>query len=158
MAELTGVMSPGALATVYSRTAIGLGTRAFDTDGNEYIFLKGVASTVLGSWVTYNNEWDTALLAANAIGPVAVAKAALVADKYGWYCIWGTVVGCAGATLDASDVVGRTGADGFVGDGPPAGDIIYNCIARSAMEDGSTSTTSTFSIFYPFVDDQTAGH
>ena len=38
MAEFTGTMSPGDIDTVYSRTAIGLGTKIFDTDGNEYIF------------------------------------------------------------------------------------------------------------------------
>jgi len=163
MAEFTGVIAPGGITTVYSRTAIQLGTRAFDTDGNEYIFLRGVASTVATSWVTYDSsaEHQTTLLAANALGPVAVAMAAIVADKYGWYMIWGNVSGAANystAVLDVSDVVGRTGADGYVGDDPPAGDIIYNCIVRSAMADTNTSAATTFSIHYPYVDDQTAAH
>lgn len=160
MAEFTGIISPGDITEVYSRTAVQPGTRIFDQDGNEYIFLRGVASTVAGSWVTYDMsaEYQTTLLAANAIGPVAVAMAAIVAGKHGWYQIWGKAVGCAYDILDANDVVGRTGADGYVGDGPPAGDIIYNAICRSAMESESGNTTTTFEIHYPFVDDQTAGH
>ena len=158
MAEFTGILCPGDITTVHSRTVIALGTRAQDTNGNAYIFLIGVASTVAGSWVTYDEQYLTTLLAANAKGPVGVAMAAIVANKYGWYQIYGTATGCAGATLDDDDVVGRTGADGYVGDGPPAGDIIYGCICRSAMEDGGTNTTTTFTINYPYVDDQTAGH
>lgn len=48
-------------------------TRAFDSAGNEYIYLKGVASTIVGSWVTYDETGLTTLLAANAKGPVAVS-------------------------------------------------------------------------------------
>lgn len=159
MAEFTGILTPGDINTVHSRTAINFGTRAFDQDGNEFIFLKGIDSTVVGSWVTYDStSFDTTLLAANALGPVAVAMGAIITGKKGWYQVWGNAIACAGATLDVNDVVGRTGADGYVGDGPPAGDIIYNCLTRSAMEDGSANTTSTFSINYPYVDDQTASH
>jgi len=160
MAEFTGILCPGDITTVYTRTVIALGTRAQDTKGNEYIFLEGVASCVAGSWVTYDENGVTTLLAANVIGPVAVAMAAIddADNEMGWFQIYGTAIGCAGATLDENDVVGRTGADGYVGDGPVAGDIIYGCICRSALEDGSPNTTTTFTINYPFVDDQTAGH
>lgn len=50
-------------------------TRAFDSAGDEYIYLKGVASTVVGSWVNYDETGTTTLLPANAIGPVAIAMA-----------------------------------------------------------------------------------
>ena len=48
-------------------------TRARDVDSNEYILLGGVASTVIGSPVTFDENGSTTLLAANAVGPVAVA-------------------------------------------------------------------------------------
>ena len=57
-----------------------LGTRARDSAGNEYVYMTGVASTVLGSWVTYDELYITTLLAADAIGPVAVAMAAIDAS------------------------------------------------------------------------------
>lgn len=48
-------------------------TRAFDPAGNEYIYLKGVASTIVGSVATYDEDGTTTLIVANAIGPVAVS-------------------------------------------------------------------------------------
>lgn len=167
MAEFTGSSClPGDTTEIYSRTAIQLGTRAFDTDGNQYIFLRGVASTVAGSWVTYdsNSEFDTTLLVTGAIGPVAVAQAAIVAGKFGWYCIWGLTTGCAQVTaadddtLDVTGSIGRSIADGYVGNGATAGDVIYGVVARSAMEAASGNTSTLFQINYPFVDAQTAGH
>jgi hypothetical protein len=63
-----------------------LGATAVDADGNEYIYLKGVASTIAGSWVTYDAAFATANLATDsAPGDVAIATAAVVANKYGWY-------------------------------------------------------------------------
>jgi hypothetical protein len=60
----------------------------------EFIYLKGVASTAVGEWVTYNSDdWSSALLAADAIGPVALAMSACVAGEYGWYQISGKGVG-----------------------------------------------------------------
>ena len=77
-----------------------LGTRVQAKDPTygvgEFIYLAGVASTVTGSWVTFDQDGNTtALLAANAIGPVAVAMGANVASSYGWYQIYGKAVGLA---------------------------------------------------------------
>ena len=50
-----------------------------DTDYGvgEFIYLKGVASTAIGSAVVYNSDdYSTTLASANAIGPVAFAMAA----------------------------------------------------------------------------------
>jgi len=162
MAEFTRGISPGDIDTIYSRTAVQLGTRFVDQDGGEYIFLKGVASTVAGSWVTYdsNDEYQTTLLATGALGSVAVAQAATVAGKYGWYCIWGTTVGksYADAAWTAPAVCGRTSADGSVGQNPTAGDVIYGAFLRSSMDASSGNTSTTFQLMYPFLDAQTAGH
>ena len=158
--ELSGpTISPGDVAEVYSNSAIDIGTRMFDDEGNEYIFMRGVASTVVGSWVTYDELYDTTLLAANAKGPVAVAMGAHVANKFGWYQIWGTAIGVCADNMDDNGVdIGRTGTDGYVGVDPAAGDDIYGAICRSATEDGSANTTTTFQIYYPWVDDNTAAH
>jgi hypothetical protein len=57
----------------------------------EFIFLKGVASTVVGSLVTYDQTLATTTLApaTGGNGPVAVAMSANVASQYGWYQIAG---------------------------------------------------------------------
>jgi hypothetical protein len=61
----------------------------------EFIYLLGVASTVVGSVVTYNTTtYQTTLIpnTANLSCPVAVAMSANVASQYGWYQIAGLAV------------------------------------------------------------------
>lgn len=63
----------------------------------EFIYLLGVASTVVGMVVRYNaTTWQTALLSVtngkNKGVPVAVAMSANVASQYGWYQISGNAV------------------------------------------------------------------
>jgi hypothetical protein len=63
--------------------------------GGEFIYLKGVASTVVGSLVTYDGAssgtptYQTVLCpsTANLAQPVAVAMSANVANQFGWYQI-----------------------------------------------------------------------
>lgn len=76
---------------------LGSIVRAFDPvfGEGEFILLLGVASTVVGSVVTYNaTTYQTALTvntAAQAV-PVAVAMSVCTASLYGWYQIAGNAV------------------------------------------------------------------
>jgi hypothetical protein len=69
-----------------------------DTSGQgtgEFIYLLGVAATVVGSVAEYNaTTYQTTLSTntANKVGPVAVAMSANVASQYGWYQIGGYAV------------------------------------------------------------------
>ena len=153
MAELTGrtQIFSGSTASIDTIQQHAFGTRAFDTAGNEYIYLTGVASTVVGSWVTYDELGITTLLVANAIGPVAVAMAITDATtEYGWYCIRGTVEGSLAANCAANASIGYEGASGAAGDGKAAGDTIYGAFSRDAT---TTAAIATCQITYPFVDD-----
>jgi hypothetical protein len=63
----------------------------------EFIYMLGVASTIVGSLVAYNaTTWQTTLLTAtgrkNLATPVAVAMSANIAAQYGWYQISGNAV------------------------------------------------------------------
>lgn len=61
----------------------------------EFIYLPGVASTAVGSLVTYNTTSFTTALApvgTNKPQPIAVAMSANVASQYGWYQISGIAV------------------------------------------------------------------
>jgi len=61
----------------------------------EFIYLLGVASTAVGSIVSYNaTTWQTALGVATSLipRPMAVAMSANVASQYGWYQISGVAV------------------------------------------------------------------
>lgn len=61
----------------------------------EFIYLLGVASTAVGSIVTYDaSTYQTVLCAVggNIPRPIAVAMSANVASQYGWYQISGQAV------------------------------------------------------------------
>ena len=67
-----------------------LGTRGFDSSNNEYLYMTGVASTAANLAVSYDEAYTTALLATGAVGGVAIAQAATIADTYGWYLVRGS--------------------------------------------------------------------
>ncbi len=75
----------------------------------EFIYLLGVASTVIGSVVTYNGntsgtptgQTTLAPATANLAQPLAVAMSANVANQYGWYQIEGNAVVATNGTLAA---------------------------------------------------------
>ena len=122
----------------------------------EFIFLKGVASTAAGSWVTYNQDDNTTtLLAANAIGPVAVAMAATVADTYGWYQISGKAVGKALAGFADNGNVYATATAGSIDDAVVAGDRVKLAKGASAVDTPSAGLAE-FEISRPFMDDAVA--
>jgi hypothetical protein len=133
-------------------TAIGafpLGTimRAKDaTYGEgEFILLLGVASTVVGSLVSYNaTTYQTALAAntANLAGPVAVAMSANVAAQYGWYQIGGLAVIKKTAVIVLPQVaVYQSATTGRIMSTAATGKQILG--ARSANLTTVTSATST---------------
>jgi hypothetical protein len=122
----------------------------------EVIYLKGVASTAVGSWVTYNaDDYSTTLLAANAIGQVAVALSACVASEYGWYQISGKAVGKALAAYADNGLVYATATAGSVDDAVVAGDRVKNAIGASAVGTPSAGLAE-FEIARPYMDDATA--
>jgi len=139
------------------RHPYGTIVRAFDpTYGEgEFKYLKGVASCALGSWVTYKDEdGTTALLAANAIGPCAVAMAATTASYYGWFQISGTAVGKCLTQMASNTRVWITGTAGSVDDASVAGDGVN--LAKSAALTAVGSGVTTFEIQRPYVTDRTS--
>lgn len=129
-----------------------LGSRTQDKFGKEYIYLTGVGSTVVGSWVTFDELGITVLLAADAIGDVAVALAITDStSQFGWYQIYGSAEAKIAANCAADVVIGRESANGTAGDGHAAtGDDIFGCVSR---ESTSTAAVATVQLNYPFVND-----
>lgn len=61
----------------------------------EFVYLKGIGSTAVGSVVTYDTLTYTTTLSAvggSIARPVAIAMSANVASQYGWYQISGIAV------------------------------------------------------------------
>jgi hypothetical protein len=94
----SGVTMPNGTSAIPTPPAtLGMVARAFDPvyGEGEFILLVGVASTEVGSLVSYNaSTYQTALAAntANLAGPVAVAMSANLAGTFGWYQIGGLAV------------------------------------------------------------------
>lgn len=130
-----------------------LGTRIKDSAGNEYIYLKGVASTVAGSWVSFDEAHISTLLAADAVGRVGVANAAVNATtKYGWYQIYGKATGKALAAFADNGKIFATATAGSVDDAVVTGDLVVGAIGRSALDTPSTGMIYA-ELNFPFVTD-----
>lgn len=157
---VNSIVIPQAIADISTVQLMPLGSRCRAVDlastaygEAEFIYLKGVASTVLGSWVTYNQDDNsTTLLAANAIAPVAVAMSANVASSYGWYQIFGKAVGKALAAFADDGNVYATATAGSVDDAIVSGDRV-KCAKGASALDTPTTGMAEFEIQYPYMDD-----
>lgn len=140
-------MANGSSAVPTPPTTLGMVARASDpTYGEgEFIVLLGVASTVVGSLVSYNaTTYQTALSAntANLAGPVAVAMSACTAGLFGWYQIGGlAVIKKTAVATSAQVAVYQSATAGQIMATAASGKQILG--ARSANLATVTSTTST---------------
>lgn len=149
MSRIKGVQD---LQAVHSRKAHTPGSTYEDAEGNVYIFLQGVASVdSTHRVVTYDEDLVTSLIAANAVGRVAVFLADVDATtKWGWAQIYGK---CTEGTTDAIATDKQMYIDataGRVDDAAVTGDAVIGMISRST--DASTNI-ATLELNYPFVSD-----
>ena len=128
--------SSGQLGVVDTVQQFPLGTVVQGTDAvggfAEYIYLKGVASTIVGSVVTFDEAGVTALITATSVGPVAVATAITVASTFGWYGYTGTFPTDVVANCADNAKLGRETTNGKVGDSYAAGYQIVGAVSRNS--------------------------
>lgn len=104
-----------------------------------FIYLQGVASTVIGSVVTYDSNssglptWTTTLAPSTAglAKPLAVAMSANVANQYGWYMVQGTTIVATNGTFAAAGV-GYLAGSGQVTSTQANGKQLVNFVSLSA--------------------------
>jgi len=116
---------------------LGTIVRAVDSTygEGEFIYLKGVASTVVGDLVIFDTYAGTSTRAvAGSRGPCAVAMSANVASQFGFYQISGAAVVKA-STVAANGNVYVTATAGTVDDAVVAGDKVDG--ARFKTADGT---------------------
>ena len=137
----------GAQPIAYSDTTqnhlLGTIVRAEDPTygAGEFIYLKGVASTAVGSMVDFDPYLATTALspATGGVGPVAVAMSANVASQYGWYQIAGVAaVKAPNAMTAGADVFSLAATPGSVDDAAVNGEQILN--AKVSVTTGTPST------------------
>lgn len=105
----------------------------------EFVYLKGIGSTVLGSVVSYKQSTGAALGGTTALWagtastgyPLAVATAAIVANTYGWYQIAGAAIVATTGTIADGDSLYYGGA-GVLQQTPVAGKQVIGMQATSA--------------------------
>jgi len=150
-APLAAVGKFGDIDTV-QRNPLGARMAGVDALGGyaEYVYLAGVASCVEGDYVSFNTTSYVAVrLAANAVGFVAIAPAAILAANWGWFQIYGfyptsnsdTVAGASGVFID--------GTAGRVDDASVAGDFVNGVMSTAA----DTANKLPVHISYPYVTD-----
>ena len=102
-------------------TLAGLGS-------GEFIYLKGIASTVVGSMVDYDQYLGTTALspATGGIGPVAVAMSANVANQFAWYQICGTAAVKCPTSVVGGEVFMLAATPGSVSSADVANETICN--------------------------------
>ena len=156
---MNDIVGHQAIATNADTQQHPLGTicKAYDPvyGAGEFIYLKGVASTVVGSAVSYNSDdWTSQLLTNADKGPVAIAMSACVANQFGWYQIQGKAIAKANTVVDNADVY-STAVAGILDDAVVAGDRVKN--AKWASADGTPSAgLAELEIARPWVDDGAA--
>ena len=119
----------------------------------EFIYLKGVASTVVGSVVLIDqDDFSTSLATANDVGYLAVAMAATVASEYGWYQVKGKAVikGLSGLADNASLYL--TSTAGSLDDAVVAGDRVKGYAKTASALDTPDTGLAEADIVNPFVD------
>lgn len=132
---------------VHAAKRYRLGTRRI-VNGNEFVYLQGVASTAVGSWVTFTSAGVTTLLVANGKGRVAIAMAILDATtKFGWYQVFGQASGLALASYASGGKVWATATAGSVDDADVAVDLVVGAIGRSTIVGAGLAV---FDLSYPF--------
>lgn len=138
-------MQPIANTETTAKHQLGSRLKAVDPvyGEGEFLYLKGVASTVVGSLVTWDGAssgtptYQTVLCpsTANLAQPVAVAMSANVAGQFGWYQISGAAVIATNGTLAAGPGPVYIGTAGTVTSTAAAGKQILN-----ARNDTATGT------------------
>lgn len=143
-------VAAGAITNVDTAKTDVLGQRRQDESGKQYIYLAGAASTAAGVWVTFDESFATTLLAANAVGPVAIAMAAVDStSKYGWYQIYGVNTIASTDTVAADKPLYIDGTAGRADDAVVTGDLIVGAVSSTA----DTSNVATVFLNYPYVTD-----
>lgn len=98
----------------------------------EFIYLKGVASTIVGNPVIYDDYAGTTVLAvAGSRGATAIAMSANVAAQYGWYQIGGAGVVKTG-TVAAGAAAFATSTAGQLDDAVVTGDKVDGVVFKTA--------------------------
>jgi len=124
----------GAHDEVHTSQKNPLGAVREFSDGNTYIYLKGVTSCADGLTVVYQpGVWTATLIATGVKGCVAIAQAAVDAStEYGWFLHIGSDVTTTRTALTSNTPLYAGGVAGYVDVAAVKGDQIIGMHCRNA--------------------------
>jgi hypothetical protein len=104
------------------------------SNGNTYIYLKGVTSCADGSVVVYQpGVWTAVLIATTVKGQVAIAQGAVDAStKYGWFLIVGSDTITVRTAVTSNTALFAGGVSGYVDVAAVKGDQVFGMHCRNA--------------------------
>lgn len=151
---------PQAIDETSTTQKLPLGTRVEAKDVastaygvGEFIYLEGVASTVVGSVVLIDqDDFSTSLAIANDVGYLAVAMSANVANQYGWYQVKGKAVIKGLASLADNASLYLTATAGSLDDAVVAGDRVKGYAKTASALNTPSTGLAEADIVNPFVD------
>ena len=154
---LSGVATPD-LTQVDASVLYAVGARFTDEDGNVFIYLQGLASTAEGDWVTYRITSTAAAVTKRAVagdqGNLAIAMAAILAAKFGWYQIFGNNLragAITGGDAAAAGAVFLTSTAGKMDDVEVADDRVSGAVfsVQEGELSGNPAALAGATISYP---------
>jgi hypothetical protein len=168
MAELSGqgpIIHSGATSEVDSTQKIKLGSRGYDVDGNEVVYVDFQESCIAGEWVAIDSGYLATQLTAASRGPVGVVVGTVSAsDRFGWVMIRGIHTAAwatSGATTVDPVVVAATTDLGHVATGTSADVSILvagahiatapDTCASTALSTSALAAPCTVILQYPFI-------
>lgn len=124
----------GAHDEVHTTQQNSLGAVRRFSDGNDYIYLKGVTSCADGSVCVFQPGVFTAILVATGVkGSIAIAQAAVDAStKYGWFLYVGQDTITTRSAVASNTALFAGGVSGYVDDVAVKGDQIFGAMIRNA--------------------------
>jgi len=123
----------GASDEIHSTAKNKVGSVRVFSDGNTYIYLKGVTSCVDGSVVAYQpGVWIAVLVATGVKGSVAIAQAAVTGSSWGWFLHIGSDVITVRTACTSNTALFAGGVAGYVDVAAVKGDQIFNLMIRNA--------------------------
>lgn len=146
---------PIATTSTVKNHPLGFRVKAVDpTYGEgEFIYLKGLDATVVGSVALYaQDDWSTSLAVANDVGKLGVAMSANVTGNFGWYQIYGKGAAKVLASFADNGDCYLTATAGSVDDADVAGDYVRGMKGASAIDTPSTGLAEV-ELAYPEVAD-----
>lgn len=153
MANLTGFTGVHKQPTSVGSTVntCPLGTRAYDTAGNLYVYVQAGESFVPGEWAVYDDGYIATQVGVASRGPAGIVDGTFTSDESFWLMVEGTytaAIGTSGVTSAGVLIAGTSSDGGYVDIGTSgSGNTVFGALSRSAASTATSPITAGLGLF-----------